>query len=385
VKYKRYGRTNLDISVLTFGAMRIPFDEAKSTGKERAQKEASAVATVQRAAELGINHIDTARGYGNSERLVGLGLKEVGREKFYITTKADATTSHDDTLREIDKARKAMGVDYIDIFDVHGINTREKFDAAMGRQGCLRGIQDAVEAGTVRHAAFSSHGSPDLIRDTILTDQFSAVSLHYFLTHRRTASVVALAHERDMGVLILSPTEKPGMLAKPTGKMVECCAPVTPVVLSHRWLLTQDAITTLAIGAANPPEFDAHLPAAEGPDELTDEETAAVARWEQTEGEALGNTRCTVCYKCMPCPEDVAIPEILRLRNLGTAFDMIEFGKRRYNLLEGGGDWFPGKKAPACTRCGECLPRCPENLDIPALLDETHAMLEGTKRKRLWG
>jgi predicted aldo/keto reductase-like oxidoreductase len=384
MQYRRYGRTNLSVSVLTFGAMRIPFDESTCSAGERAQKEANAVETIRRARQLGINHIDTARGYGNSERLVGLGLKEIGRDKFYITTKIPANSSCDDTRRRIDEARQKMGIDYIDIVDVHGINSKEKYAAALGNNGCLRGIQRAVEEGCVGHAGFSSHGSPEVIIDAIATGLFSAVSLHYFITHRRNARAVEFAREHDVGVLILSPTEKSGLLARPTEKLAKACAPVTPLVLAHRWLLAQKAVTTLAIGAANPGEFDAHMAAADGGEELSGKEAAAFAQFEQAQREALGSTFCTMCYKCMPCPESVAIPEILRLRNLGKAFDMIKFGSMRYNLLNAAMDWFPGTKADACTRCGDCLPLCPEKLDIPKLLDETHGMLLGEQRKRLW-
>ena len=89
----------------------------------------------------------------------------------------------------------------------------------------------------------------------------------------------------------------------------------------------------------------------------------------------LGNTLCTLCHKCLPCPEGINIPEVLRLRNLSKAFDMVEFGKYRYKMFGNADHWFGGMKAVSCTRCNDCLPRCPENLRIPDLLFETHEML----------
>ena len=81
---------------------------------------------------------------------------------------------------------------------------------------------------------------------------------------------------------------------------------------------------------------------------------------------------CTYCSECLPCPEDINIPEILRFRNLLKGYDMQTYGKYRYNMLGGKGHWFPGHFASACTECGDCLPKCPEKLAIPKLLFETH-------------
>ncbi len=375
----------MKISVFTFGAMRIPFDESKVTGAERDKAEANAVNTMRKAMELGINHIDTARDYGNSERLVGMGLKELGRNKFYITTKINAVSSYDDTKRNIDEALEKMGIDRIDILDAHGINTDEKLQSATSPNGGVKAMQEARDEGKVAHIAFSSHAGPELLTRTLETGLFETVSLHYYLSYRRNASAVDKAKELDVGVLILSPSEKCGMLYKPTPELSEVCDPVTPLALNHRWMLSNSGVSTLAIGAANPEEFDAHMPGIDDTDELTAEEQAAVQRWEQTETETLGDKRCTICFKCMPCPENVAIPEILRLRNLACAFDMTEFGKMRYNLLGDGGDWFPGEQSDKCTQCGECLPKCPEKLDIPALLAETEQILKAEPKKRLWG
>ncbi|MBD3316864.1 MAG: aldo/keto reductase [Chitinivibrionales bacterium] len=382
--YKTYGRTGLKISSFTLGAMRIPYKEDKLSSEECCRQEQNALAVVKRAAKLGINHIDTARGYGNSEILVGKALREIGREKFYLTTKIQAPTTRDDARRHVDEALEKLGVDYIDIIDVHGINNEEKLAAATGAQGCVRGIEDAVKDGVVGFVGCSSHGSSELIRKLIDTDRFAAVSLHYFPTYRRHAEVVDYAYKRDVGILILSPSEKSGKLFAPTPKLSVACAPLHPIMLSHRWTLSHRGVTTLAIGPATPDEFDLHLPAFahEGP--LIENERAAMERWSKAEETALGDTRCTLCFKCLPCPADVAIPEVLRLRNLAKAFGMVEFGKMRYNLLGKGKDWFPGLKGDACTRCGDCLPRCPENLAIPDLLEETHRILEGGQRERLW-
>ena len=84
---------------------------------------------------------------------------------------------------------------------------------------------------------------------------------------------------------------------------------------------------------------------------------------------------CTLCNECLPCPEEINIPEVLRFRNLLQAYDMEDYGRFRYNMFEGEGHWFPGNFASRCTQCGDCLPRCPEKLAIPELLFNTHDRL----------
>ena len=99
----------------------------------------------------------------------------------------------------------------------------------------------------------------------------------------------------------------------------------------------------------------------------------------------LGETFCGQCTKCLPCPNKVPIPDLLRLRNLAIGLELQTFAKERYNLIGRAGHWWESYNAKSCERCGDCLPRCPYNLNIPDLLEETHIKLVDSPKRRLWG
>jgi hypothetical protein len=249
--------------------------------------------------------------------------------------------------------------------------------------GCMRAVQEAQKAGLIRHIGFSTHAPLEVLIATINTDLFSSVNLHYYYFNQRNAPAIQLAHSKDMGVFIISPTDKGGMLYNPPPRLVELCQPFTPIYINDRFLLADPRIHTLSLGASNPEEFDAHRPAWECAGPLSEEEIVVLQRLNE-QFATLGSDRCYQCWQCLPCPENINIPEVLRLRNLAVAFDMVEFAKYRYNMFEQAGHWFPGVRANKCTDCGDCLPRCPSGLDIPRLLRDAHHRLNATAGKRLW-
>jgi predicted aldo/keto reductase-like oxidoreductase len=248
----------------------------------------------------------------------------------------------------------------------------------------MKAVFRAQEAGKIGYIGFSTHAPLEIILETINTDFFAFVNIHYYFFWQRQEAAIALAQEKDMGVFIISPADKGGRLYTPPEKLKELCAPFSPLELNYRFLLSDPRITTLSVGAAIPEELGTIVRVSEQDQPLNEAEIAVFQGLAAHLSDELGTDLCSQCYQCLPCPENINIPEVLRLRNLAIGYEMNDFGQYRYRMLENAGHWFPGRKANNCTECGDCLPRCPEKLDIPRLLFNTHELLNGAPRRRLW-
>ncbi|MBR8830545.1 MAG: hypothetical protein N5P05_003926 [Chroococcopsis gigantea SAG 12.99] len=376
MRYRRFGKTNLKLSVFSLGTMRCFTDP--SLLQE----------IITLGMNLGINHLETARGYGNSEKVLGDCLQRslpLRREEFYLTTKLSPTPDRRVMYEAIEESRQRLQQDYIDCVAIHGVNTREHLQWLQDPHGSMSALQSAQSKGIIRHIGFSTHAPLEIILEAINTDLFDFVNLHYYLFWQRQAPAVALAAEKDLGIFIISPGDKGGMLYTPPPKLEQLCYPLSPLVLSYRFLLSDKRITTLSIGPETPEELRQPLNQWNDRDgQLTEEEENILAGLAGELEKVLGSDRCSQCYQCLPCPENINIPEILRLRNVGLGYDMTDFAKYRYKMLENAGHWFPGSKGNRCTECGDCLPRCPEKLDIPRLLRDSHHSFNGSAGRRLW-
>lgn len=166
MQYRRFGKTNLSLSVFSLGTMRY------LGSKEVAQQ------TISLAVELGINHIETARGYGSSEEHLGgaIASGSVSRDQVYITTKIPPTKDATSMRRYINESLERLNLDYLDCLGIHGLNTWQHLDWVKAEDGCMCAVQEAQADGKVRHVGFSTHGSLELILAAIDTDLFEFVN-----------------------------------------------------------------------------------------------------------------------------------------------------------------------------------------------------------------
>ncbi|MEN9270082.1 MAG: aldo/keto reductase [Thermostichales cyanobacterium HHBFW_bins_127] len=363
MQYRRFGKTEHNLSVFTLGTMRwlgLPdsaIDHLIST-----------------ALDLGINHLETAPAYGEAEAQLGRTLGS-RRERFFITSKLLPGTP--DLEQKLHKSLKDLGTDYLDFFAWHGINLPEHLTWVQDQGMPI--LQRLKNQGIVHFIGFSTHGSLDLILAAIQTGLFDFVNLHYHYIQQRNAPALMAAHTHDLGVLIISPADKGGQLYQPPDRLRQLCQPWDPLHFAYQFLLSHPSIHTLSLGADHPNQIYEALVALN-----LDWDPTGRAIQARLDEQLRSKGECQQCYACLPCPEQIPIPEILRLRNLVGAFDLKGFAQYRYNMLGQAGHWFPGVTGNHCSDCGECLPRCPSHLDIPKLLRDTHRQLYTRPIRRLW-
>jgi len=353
-----------------------------------ADNQANLEATIRRSLELGINHIETARGYGTSEMQLGQILPTLPREKLIVQTKISPVADAKAFRRTFDQSLSYLKLDYVDLLGLHGINTPELLDFCIRPGGCLDVVRALQAQGKIRYVGFSTHGPTEVIEQAIATDQFDYVNLHWYYINQLNWSAIEAATRHDMGVFIISPSEKGGMLFKPPQRLVELCAPLSPIVFNDLFCLSHPQVHTLSVGADKPQDFDEHLKTLALLDQANESLPAILERLEQAAIARLGADWMQTWHIGLPTPAETPdglnIPVMLWLRNLAIAYDMVDFGKMRYNLLGQGSHWFPGASGDRVAELDlrQCLATSPHADKIPALLAETHELLGGQKIQR---
>ncbi len=390
MQYRRFGRTELQMPVFSCGGMRYQFKwQDVSAGEIPADNQRNLEATIRRAVEVGINHIETARGYGTSEMQLGRILPTLPREQLIVQTKISPKPDAEEFRLKFEQSLAFLQLDYVDLFSLHGINNDEVLHNSIRPGGCLEVAQKLQAQGKVRFIGFSTHGATESIVKTIETNQFDYVNLHWYYINQSNWAAIEAACRHDMGVFIISPSDKGGMLYKPSAKLVQLCQPLSPMVFNDLFCLSHPQVHTLSLGASKPQDFDEHLKTLEFLEQAEDILPPIIERLEFEAIARLGSDWVKTWHIGLPTyeqtPSKVNIPIILWLRNLALAYDMIDYAKMRYNLLGNGSHWFPGSKAEGVKELNfrQCLTHSPHADKIPAFLAEAHQLLGSESVKRL--
>lgn len=390
MQYRRFGRTELQIPVFSCGGMRYQHswkDVPLSTIPH--DNQANLEAVIRRSLDLGIYHIETARGYGTSEIQLGQILPNFPRQDLIVQTKVSPTRNPKEFRRTFETSLANLRLDYVDLLGLHGINNAELLEDSLRPGGCLDVARQLQREGKVRFVGFSTHAPTHIIVQAIETGWFDYVNLHWYYINQLNWPAIEAAHRHDMGVFIISPSNKGGNLYAPPQKLVDLCAPLSPMVFNDLFCLSHPQVHTLSIGAARPSDFDEHLKALELLDRAADILPDIIQRLEEEAIAQLGETWYRTWQDGLPTPEEtpggINIPVILWLRNLAIAYDMVDYGKMRYNLLGNGGHWFAGARAENVDQLDlrDCLAHSRHAHLIPQALKEAHQILGGQAVQRL--
>ena len=357
MKYRKLGKTGIEVSVLGFGCMRYhEFGEDEG------------IRAVRRAIELGVNYFETSPGYCGKRSEIILGKAIEGhRDKLMVSTKCtvSACPTADLMRASLEESLKKLQTDRVDFFQIWGLKLGQFREKAALKGGTLEGMRKAQGEGLIGEIGFTSHDTAENVIELMRTGEFVSLTIPVSLVERQVDSVLPVAKELGMGLVIMRPLGGGLVVQGRNISFVLDGKPISKAEAGLRYLISFPEISTFASGMRKVEEVEENVRVADTVEagNLAERETI-LAQFEAIEKrfrEAKGKV-CTGCGYCLPCPQEVPISKILHLHNMMQIFGADEVARQEYSYLK--------VEEDSCTECGECVEKCPDNLPIPQLLKE---------------
>lgn len=326
MKYNILGKSGLRVSQLGFGGIPIQRIDAEGTRT-----------LMHKMKDMGINYIDSARGYTVSEEYLGYALEGI-REHFILATKSMARDK-ESMARDIDISLKNFRTDYIDLYQFHNPNMAQ-LEQILAPGGAMEAMLEAKAAGKIGHIGITLH-SLDVFRKIVEYDWVESVMFPYNIVETQGEEMIAACAGKNIGFIAMKPLAG---------------GAITDATLAMRFICANDAVSVVIPGMAEEKELEQNLAAAEDKSPLSGGEQAQM----ESIRKELGANFCRRCGYCAPCTVGIGIPAALVAEGYALRYDLASYAKSRYEAS--------GAPASSCVDCGLCEERCPYHLPIRQML-----------------
>ena len=383
MKYRNFGNLDFMVSALGFGAMRLPTN-GDINNSDRLSKdifEDEAIRMIRYAIDHGVNYIDTAYTYhkGNSEIVTGKALMDGYRNKAKLATKSPTflINKAEDFNRYLDEQLTRLKTDCIDFYLLHALS-RDKWENIVKKLDILNYAEKAKKAGKIKHLGFSFHDNLDAfieILDGYDGWEFCQIQYNYMdIENQAGTKGLKYAAEKGLPVIIMEPLLG-GRLVNPPIEVLEVIrkseGKYSPAELAFQWLWSQKEVSVVLSGMSNIEQVKENVVFANRSDigslETKDLNTIELIRKEYNKRSIIP---CTKCGYCMPCPNNVDIPENFSLYNDGIIYNDLKSSSLKYNNF-----FDKSKRSDLCIHCKECEEKCPQKIPISDWMTKIHKEL----------
>lgn len=326
MEYRILGKTGLSVCPMGFGG--IPIQRIDEAGTAR---------LLRHLMELGVNYIDTARGYTVSEAYLGQALEGI-RDRFLLASKSMARTKSA-MAADIETSLRNLRTDYIDLYQIHNPSPSE-LETVLAPGGALEALLEARAAGKIRHLGLTCH-SLEVFEKATELPWVETIMFPYNIVETQGQALIRRCKEQSIGFIAMKPL---------AGGAIE------DATLALRFLAADDAVTLTIPGMASISEADQNFAAMSNASPLTDSELAAMDAIRQT----LGTHFCRRCNYCAPCSVGISIPNVFLMEGYLSRYGLADWAKARYFAMD--------KTAADCIGCGDCEGRCPYHLPIREMM-----------------